>query len=486
MNQKVMIILAIVGGISVMYSLRNCSSKTPRYNWDETYADEKEDVYGTYVIKRFLENISSNERSDIDIKLSKYFEEKDNAIGSYMFVGEAMKVDDSDAEALAKFVENGNHALIATQVFPNTLSTLIFKPCREKPDKEKGEFKDSIEEGLIIEDNEDADDADEYYYEEEFNEDDTLNIELDEYNYEESIPYNSWTYKDYDHIDYIGKGFKQVVLNTNSQQTAFVNTDTIYKTRRNADPYYRTWRYLHDSLACMANNDMEVLGYLNDSLINFFEIPYGHGSFLIHTIPMAFTNANMLNDTTAQYVMDITNKAASDTWHWDDYSRTNRQSGMRRNGNRTKLSNKGPLTYLLRQEPLAWAWYSLLSMGLLFMVFKAKRKQRVIPVLEENENTSLAFINTIGSLYFRKNDHKQLCKDQMQLWLEEVREQYRMNTSKLDEDFINKLSAKTKVKPSEIKSLIDYYNNIENSNFVSENTMIQFYQKLNQFAIQSN
>ena len=73
----------------------------------------------------------------------------------------------------------------------------------------------------------------------------------------------------------------------------------------------------------------------------------------------------------------------------------------------------------------------------------------------------------------------------MQLWLEDIRHHYRINTSKLDENFVAKLSAKTKKPKEEIQGLLDYYKNIENGGFVSENTMVTFYQKLNKFSIQT-
>ena len=194
----------------------------------------------------------------------------------------------------------------------------------------------------------------------------------------------------------------------------------------------------------------------------------------------------MLYDGNVDYVAGFLSACPQEKWYWDEYSRTNFASGRQRNGRQNFLSSKGPLTYILSQAPLAWAWYCLLAMGFLFLLFRAKRKQRVIPVLVENENTSLAFINAIGTLYFRKNDHGQLSKDQMQLWLEKIRTQFRLNTSQLDETFVTKLAIKSKVPKEEIQAILDFYKNIDNSNFVSENTMIKFYQKIKKFEIQAN
>ncbi len=456
--------------ISASLIFFGCGNK---YDWFQTYEDEKNHVYGTYIIKRYLDDISGKEKTDISRKLSKYFDQDENLNGNYIFVGEAMLLDEFDAEALTDFVKAGNKAFIATNVFPNTISKKIFEPCREYIESEEST-------------NYYGEDEDEDYN----NEEDEIweNTEVEERETADTVEFvhrESWEYYDIDHFDFTVLGVDVVDMKLEVDSNKVILTDSIYRTWKNQEPRSRDWYYLHDSLACLANNNIKVLGHLNDTMINYFELPYGEGAFYIHTSPFLFTNSNLLNDKISVYIENVFEKGGAEPWHWDEYSRTTVNTGKMRNENSTLLSNKGPLTYILKQRSLKWAWYSLLAMGGFFMIFRAKRKQRVVPVVERNENTSLAFVNTIGTLYFNKNDHKQLCKDQMQLWLEDVRHYYRINTSKLDEDFVALLSAKTKRSKADIQGLLDYYNNIVNGGFVSENTMVTFYQKLNKFDIQS-
>jgi len=461
MSKKGYIIAAIIGVVILILGIRTCSNSSylKRYNWSETYEDKKNHVYGTYIIKRFVEYTSKRGRKDIDVKLSKYFEEE-RQDGNYILIGNAMLFDESDAQALADFVAKGNNAIISSKVFPNTLSKLIFEPCREYVDDEEGVYDDV------------------YSYEDE---DDEGVVRL-----EDEDDYEEWEYADIDNLDFVSERVGSMSVSLDSSYRKSLPSLDMYKTYKNGNDIKRDWYYVHDSLACIANNDVKVLGYLDADKINFFELPYENGSFFIHTTPFVFTNENMLYDQNVEYVTAVLSSCKQENWYWDEYSKTDVNRGRARNGRQNYISSKGPLSYILAQAPLAWAWYSLLAMGLLFLLFRAKRKQRVIPVLVENKNTSLAFINTIGNLYFRKNDHKRLCKDQLQLWLEKIRMQYRINTSKLDKEFVAKLAVKSKVPADQIQAILDFYKNIENSNFVSENTMIQFYQKINQFEIQSN
>jgi hypothetical protein len=39
------------------------------------------------------------------------------------------------------------------------------------------------------------------------------------------------------------------------------------------------------------------------------------------------------------------------------------------------------------------------------MVFEAKRRQRIIPIIDVPQNTSVIFVKTIGQLYFNKKEH---------------------------------------------------------------------------------
>ena len=139
MNKKSSIIVAVIGVVLLLLIVRSCGNGSflKRYNWNVTYEDKKNHVYGTYVIKRFLEYTSTRGRADIDLKLSKYFEEESEHKGNYMFVGDAMLLDQSDAEALANFVGRGNKAVISTRIMPYTLSNEIFKPCRENSDQDR-------------------------------------------------------------------------------------------------------------------------------------------------------------------------------------------------------------------------------------------------------------------------------------------------------------------------------------------------------------
>lgn len=77
------------------------------------------------------------------------------------------------------------------------------------------------------------------------------------------------------------------------------------------------------------------------------------------------------------------------------------------------------------------------------MLFNAKRKQRVVPIIKPLENTTVDFAKTIGNLYYQEGDHTTIIDKKIIYLLEKIRNEYLIDTTKLDADFIKKFQQKT-------------------------------------------
>lgn len=130
---------------------------------------------------------------------------------------------------------------------------------------------------------------------------------------------------------------------------------------------------------------------------------------------------------------------------------------------------------------MAFAWYLLLLLGILYLLLRSRRRQRIVPVLEPNTNTSLEFVSTIGRLYFLQNDHKQLCLQKMRLFHQFIRERYGLQSRDTDEVFLAKLAAKSEVPREIINKLFLIHNNIQSSNIVTEYTLAQLHGLIEEF-----
>jgi hypothetical protein len=61
--------------------------------------------------------------------------------------------------------------------------------------------------------------------------------------------------------------------------------------------------------------------------------------------------------------------------------------------------NSTPLRFVLQNEALRKAWYMLLALLLLYVLFRSRRRQAAIPLVDPKENHSLAFVDSIAELH---------------------------------------------------------------------------------------
>lgn len=214
-----------------------------------------------------------------------------------------------------------------------------------------------------------------------------------------------------------------------------------------------------------------VLGYAktDKQRINFIKIPFGNGNILLHTEPKAFTNYHILKNDRYRYVEHVLSYLPDDDLYFDSY--TKRQTPY---GDAEQESN---LSWFMEQLSFRWAWYTALIFLLLFMIFNAKRRQRVIKIIKPVQNTSLAFIKTISNLYIETQDYKNLTNKKATYFLEKIRTDFNIDTAILNDDFIKKLASKAGRKEDDVAQLINYIKWLQRKDELTEQSLI----KLNKF-----
>src|SRR6185295_18393199 len=156
-------------------------------------------------------------------------------------------------------------------------------------------------------------------------------------------------------------------------------------------PYY--WNVLNHEVLCDTAKLLVPIGYAYPNKVNFFRIPYGKGNLYIHTNPLVFTNYFLVKPDKVEYASSVFSHLHGESIIWDEFSKSELTPN-----NAPKVN---PMSYILQQDSLRYAWWLMLFAALLYTLFTAKRKQQVIPVLEGKTNTSLEFVNTIAALHFQ-------------------------------------------------------------------------------------
>jgi len=189
-----------------------------------------------------------------------------------------------------------------------------------------------------------------------------------------------------------------------------------------------------------------VLGYQKfDSIprINFIKLKYGEGNIYLHLQPIVFTNYMLLKKENKKYAAAALSNLPDETIFFDS-----------RNKKRNTLGTT-PLRFLLSQPALKWAWYIALVSLAIFIIFNAKRKQRIIKIIKPHQNTTIAFTKTIANLYYETKDHNTIIDKKNTFFLEHIRRTYFLDTQILDEKFIKALSLKSGKDLGKAKKLIN-------------------------------
>jgi hypothetical protein len=188
---------------------------------------------------------------------------------------------------------------------------------------------------------------------------------------------------------------------------------------------------------------------------NFIKVEYHSGEIYLHNQPVAFTNFHLLKKKNYEYAEKILQTLPNENIYWY----TKEQSGR-------DMSNS-PLRFILSQPSLKWAWWLFLLGLFAFIIFNAKRKQRVVPIVKPLPNTTIEFVKTIGNLYLQEKDYNNVITKKIIYFLEKIRNEYLVDTTHLDENFIKRFHQKSGKNQEDIRKAINLIIDFKKSNSIS-------------------
>lgn len=218
----------------------------------------------------------------------------------------------------------------------------------------------------------------------------------------------------------------------------------------------------HEILGYNKTTDFQNNYYKN---ANFIKINFGKGHFYFYSEPIAISNYYLLKSRSNYPAKLFSFLPQQKTiWFTESQSVGNSQSNMR---------------FILANPALRYALYLAIIGLALFMFFNAKRKQRIVPIIEPLKNTSLDFVKSIGNLYLQEGDFHDMMAKKAQYFLNKVRLDLLIDTHKLDEDFIKKLQLKTGVPVEHIQEAVslikkaqDPYSSVMKEDFIKMNSLL--------------
>ncbi len=207
--------------------------------------------------------------------------------------------------------------------------------------------------------------------------------------------------------------------------------------------------------------DADVLSINSHDSAVMISLKFGKGTFILSSVPMAFTNYYAIKNPQNDYVFKALSYLPIADTHWDEYYKM------------TKHKASTPLRYILGNDSLKRAYYLMLLGIFIYMLFEAKRKQRIIPVITPLKNTSLEFTETIGRLYFEKGTNKGIAEKRIRFLFDYIRTNFKLNVLDHDGEFYSSLSAKTLISIDELKELFTFILGIQNQMVLDNATLLK-------------
>jgi len=246
---------------------------------------------------------------------------------------------------------------------------------------------------------------------------------------------------------------------------SYVNLDSLFKFK--GDTFISHF-VDEDTIVC----DLYHLGGIGESGNSvFIEKPFGEGRFYLHSIPLVFTNYHLLERDNNNYIERVFSILPYQRTYWDEYYKVGSQIG----------GKKSMMHVFLSEKSFQWMyWLSFLSL-FLFMLFHAKRRQRMIPVLEPPKNESVIFTKNIGELYYQNSNHADILNKKINILKEYLSRKYFMHDINFVEHEIQTLKEKTIHKEEYLRSLFKEINNVRDGMNLSNTQLKKINQMINQF-----
>ena len=265
-----------------------------------------------------------------------------------------------------------------------------------------------------------------------------------------------------------------------------IKTASDFKIDKNERQFHFTNKYLDTSKKYPIDNRINdyyflnfdttktiVLGANSDKKVNFLKYNIGKGHLYLHSNPYIFTNYALLDSNDRAYAeTSLSFLKNNKTFILDQYYALGREE------------NSSSMRVFLKNPSLRWAFYISFFSLVLFVIYEIKRRQRIIPVIDALENSTLGFVNVVGQVYYEQHDNKNITNKKIAYLLEHIRTLYNLKTSVLDDEFIKSLAHKTWIDAGFVEDLIKYVDllarneNISNAELKKLNKLIEeFYLK---------
>lgn len=469
----ILIGLVVIGIFAIVYVFSGM------YNWNRNFKPETEYPYGSAIfqalMKKEAEALHYEEiNKDFAESLDSLNDENEREL--LVVIGSRLYCDSAERATLMEFVEEGNLAFIASETFNASLLDDIFLTSFDEDGKRISPEEIEISWEKPSDSEEDIVPGDKYYGDKYYDDEEILIQELDFDPFELSPSYlDSYT------LDTTLIYFQNASLKADTASSVYL------REHKATAMYHGVWM---EGLEYHISASYSVIDSSNIGVC-MINVPYGKGAFWLHTMPIAFSNLELLGEDNFRYSNRVLTELPTEDVIWDntlrDIKPVKRNSGSRRDSvAELREVNEGPLNYIMGQPSLRYAWLLMMFLVFLYFLIGTKRKQRSLRVIQAPSNTSIEFAETLGHMFRQQNRHEKMISLKKELFFDFIMERYSIRFfGDLDKESLVKkvklVAEKSGISVADIEDLFSRFNSKTLETKAQARELIVLHQKLEEF-----
>lgn len=205
----------------------------------------------------------------------------------------------------------------------------------------------------------------------------------------------------------------------------------------------------------------------------------GKGEITFVCMPLLFSNYGILMEQTRGLTLRLMDRLSNAPVVRTDYycPVSDRMDYLGDSG--------GPTDFFLQHPALRLALRLTALLIVLLMLFKARRRQRAIPVYRQPENHTLEFVQLIGSLYYQRRDNLDLLRKKYRIFAETLRRRLAIDvtTAKDQPSDVDQLTQRTGLDADYLtRVLIDTRNAYFAREQLADNDMKRLIEQMNEIT----
>ena len=194
------------------------------------------------------------------------------------------------------------------------------------------------------------------------------------------------------------------------------------------------------------DNSFKPICVVSDTLTTacLREYPNG-GKLIVTTMPLVFTNYSVM-DSDARKLSEYMSSFFKGRKLYRLYEEKDKNTMME--------EEDGDFKYIMSQPPLKWAFYIILGLLVVYMVFNSRRRMKAIPVHKIDEDTTLQFAKVLGTFYYHQEYHVPFLMKKYDKLKSTLQSRYGWDVDKMEaSDLINRLYVITGIRKDRIAKL---------------------------------